>query len=75
MMKKRQGVPPITENPPKMPLKTRTGGALGNPNSVGQVHPDVIGEGLRRIFDEVVEEPIPPEFLQLLNQIDRKNDQ
>ena len=35
---------------------------------------DVIGRGLKRMFDDVVKEPIPPEFLELLNRIDRKCD-
>jgi len=35
---------------------------------------DAIGAGLKRIFDDVVKEPIPPEFLDLLNRIDQTND-
>ena len=37
-------------------------------------HQQLIGRGLRRIFDEVVEEGIPDRFVQLLNEIDRKRD-
>ncbi len=33
---------------------------------------DPIDEGLRRLFQEVVEEPIPAEFLELLEKIDEK---
>ncbi|NOT39993.1 MAG: hypothetical protein HOP13_05830 [Alphaproteobacteria bacterium] len=36
---------------------------------------DVIGAGLKRIFDEIVEEPVPLEFLELLDQIDRKREE
>lgn len=35
---------------------------------------DIIGPGLKRLFDQVVEEPVPPEFLALLEQIDRSQD-
>jgi len=44
------------------------------PASDGVATEDVIGTGLKRIFDEVVKEPIPPEFLELLDRIDRKNE-
>lgn len=36
---------------------------------------DIIGPGLKRLFDQVVEEPVPPEFLALLEQIDRSQEQ
>jgi Anti-sigma factor NepR len=40
-----------------------------------QARHNVIGAGLKRIFDEIVEEPIPPEFLDLLDKIDLKREQ
>lgn len=39
-----------------------------------QARHDVIGTGLKRIFDEIVEEPIPKEFLALLEKIDLKRE-
>lgn len=39
-----------------------------------QARHDVIGTGLKQIFDEIVEEPIPQEFLALLEQIDLKRE-
>jgi len=33
-----------------------------------------IGHELRRIFDDVTREPVPEEFLELLKQIDGKNE-
>lgn len=33
---------------------------------------DPIGEALRRLHDEVAAEPVPQEFLDLLDQIDAK---
>ncbi len=46
-----------------------------DPNVELEARHKVIGTGLKRIFDEIVEEPIPPEFLELLDQIDRKREQ
>jgi len=40
-----------------------------------QARQRAIGLELRRVFDEIVEEPIPPEFLKLLDDIDRKGNQ
>lgn len=40
-----------------------------------QARQRAIGLELRRVFDEIVEEPIPSEFLKLLDDIDRKRDQ
>jgi len=40
-----------------------------------QARQRAIGLELRRVFDEIVEEPIPPDFLKLLDDIDRKRDQ
>ncbi len=34
----------------------------------------VIGRELRRLYDGVAQEPVPDEFLDLLRQIDSKND-
>ena len=36
---------------------------------------NAIGTGLKRIFNEIVEEPIPREFLDLLDKIDLKREQ
>lgn len=33
-----------------------------------------IGNELRRMFDDVTREPVPEEFLELLKQIDGKNE-
>jgi len=54
--------------------KASTGAQSGDPNGELQARHSVIGAGLRRLFDEIVEEPIPAEFLQLLDQIDRKRE-
>lgn len=40
-----------------------------------QARQRAIGLELRRVFDEIVEEPIPSEFLTLLDEIDRKREQ
>ncbi|MFM9863802.1 MAG: NepR family anti-sigma factor [Micropepsaceae bacterium] len=48
---------------------------MKNPGVDLKARQDVIGEGLKRIFDEIVEEPVPPEFLELLDQIDRKHEE
>ena len=40
-----------------------------------QARHNVIGAGLKRIFDEIVEEPVPSEFLELLDKIDLKKEQ
>lgn len=58
---------PLSNGQTDAPMKT--------PNAELQARHDVIGAGLKRIFDEIVEEPIPREFLDLLDQIDRKRDQ
>lgn len=34
--------------------------------------PDPIGEALRRLHDEVAAEPVPQDFLDLLDQIDAR---
>jgi hypothetical protein len=34
----------------------------------------VIGRELRRMYDEVVQEPVPPDFLMLLGKIDEAKD-
>jgi len=54
--------------------KGKTDGMSQTPASDGVATEDVIGNGLKRIFDDVVKEPIPPEFLELLNRIDRKSE-
>ena len=56
-------------------LKGKTDMPPKDPNVELQARHSMIGDGLKRIFDEIVEEPIPPEFLELLDQIDRKREQ
>ena len=34
----------------------------------------VLGRELRRMYDEVVQEPVPPDFLTLLGKIDEAKD-
>jgi hypothetical protein len=48
---------------------------MKNPSVDLKARQDVIGAGLKRIFDEIVEEPVPPEFLELLERIDRKREE
>jgi Anti-sigma factor NepR len=55
-------------------LGVKTDAAMKNSSAELQARQDVIGAGLKRIFDEIVEEPVPPEFLELLDQIDRKRE-
>lgn len=73
-MKKQNDVSPDNE-------KTRNSGKKGlkdgmdhSPATDTALPDDAIGRGLKRMFDDVVKEPIPPEFLELLNRIDRKCD-
>ncbi len=35
---------------------------------------EVIGQGLRRLYDGVVQEPVPDEFMELLKKIDESAD-
>lgn len=37
-----------------------------------RTHQDAIGAGLRRMFEEVIKEPVPDEFLDLLRQADER---
>ena len=37
-----------------------------------RINQEAIGEGLRRLFDEVVNEPVPDEFLELLRRADER---
>lgn len=39
-----------------------------------QARQRAIGVELKRIFDDVTKEPVPKEFLELLQQIDRKRE-
>lgn len=39
-----------------------------------RVRQRAIGRELRRMFDDVVKEPVPDDFLSLLQQIDEKAD-
>lgn len=59
---------------PRRRSKGKTDVPMKNATADLQTRHDVIGAGLKRIFDEIVEEPIPPEFLELLDQIDRKRE-
>ena len=49
-----------------------------NPNArnlrSARVRQQAIGHELRRLYDSVVQEPIPDEFLELLSKIDADND-
>jgi hypothetical protein len=49
-----------------------------NPNArnlrSARVRQQAIGHELRRLYDSVVPEPIPDEFLELLSKIDADND-
>jgi len=60
----------VPQDSPEPDLR-RTASAHSEPKSARQ---DIIGPGLKRLFDQVVEEPVPPEFLALLEQIDRSQD-
>lgn len=62
-------------SPLRRQLKGKTDVPMKNPGVDLKARQDVIGEGLKRIFDEIVEEPVPPEFLELLDQIDRKHEE
>lgn len=45
----------------------------GTPNDL-QVRQAVIGNELRRMFEQVVNEPVPPEMLELLQRIEKQAD-
>ena len=49
-----------------------------NPNArnlrSARVRQQAIGHELRRLYDSVVQEPIPDEFLELLSKIDADNE-
>ena len=62
-------------SPPRRRPKGKTDSSMKNSSTDHHARQDVIGAGLKRIFDEIVEEPIPPEFLELLDQIDRKHEE
>lgn len=62
-------------SPPRRRPKGKTDSSMKNPSTDHHLRHDVIGAGLKRIFDEIVEEPVPPEFLELLDQIDRKHEE
>ena len=38
-----------------------------------QVRQRAIGQELRRMFEDVIKEPVPAEFLELLRKIDRES--
>lgn len=72
-----EGMDASGENGRKRRRKPREKGssALRDPSGELQSRQRAIGLELRRMFDEIVEEPIPPDFLNLLDEIDRKRDQ
>lgn len=49
-----------------------------NPNArnlrSARVRQQAIGQELRRLYDSVVQEPVPDEFLELLGKIDSEKD-
>jgi hypothetical protein len=63
------------DGPRRRRNKGKTEMPLKELNAELQTRHNVIGAGLKRIFDEIVEEPIPSEFLELLDKIDLKRDQ
>jgi hypothetical protein len=73
MTKQRDG---ISEHASREPAekKETSDGMSHKPGSGTSIPEDAISTGLKRIFDDIVKEPIPPEFLDLLNRIDRKDD-
>lgn len=44
------------------------------PRDAKPTRQDIIGPGLKRLFEQVVEEPVPDEFLALLDQIDSRQE-
>jgi Anti-sigma factor NepR len=54
--------------------KAGVGTLSGDLNGQFQTPHGVIGDGLRRLFNEIVEEPIPADFLHLLEKIDHKGE-
>jgi hypothetical protein len=73
MTKQRDGGS-AKENREKTGKKETADGMSTTPGTQAVPPDDAIGAGLKRIFDDVVKEPIPPEFLELLNRIDLKSD-
>ncbi len=61
-------------SPPVRRLKDKSDVSMKNSSADLKARQDVIGAGLKRIFDEIVEEPVPPEFLELLEKIDHKRE-
>jgi hypothetical protein len=53
------------------PMDERRKGAA--PLDEARLRQRAIGVKLRQMFDEVVNEPVPDEFLDILRQADRKN--
>jgi hypothetical protein len=51
--------------PKDKPMKT-----VGGRRSNGQPKPPEWAQGLRRLYDSVVEEPLPDSFSRLLDQLD-----
>lgn len=73
MKKQKDGGPEFEKR--RLPgKKGKADGMSQTPGTDNAAQDDVIGLGLKRMFDDVVKEPIPPEFLELLNRIDRKSE-
>lgn len=52
-------------------MKNQTAKSGGGPRRRGGPGSEAIGRRLRTMFDDVVNEPVPDEFLRLLEQADR----
>lgn len=70
-VKKPAGSPPTgTAETAEQTAKSATPGSA---NRAAQ-RQKLIGQGLQRLFKDVVDEPIPPEFLALLEELDKQGD-
>lgn len=47
------------------------GGAKGRRNESSDL-PDWLGKGLRELYDDVLNDPVPDDFQDLLDKLDRK---
>ncbi len=55
-------------------MNDRGDGAKGPQTGDARLRQQAIGVKLRQMFDEVVSEPVPDEFLDILRRADSKND-
>ena len=53
--------------------RTPKGGQLDKPKAVGSRKQDWIATELRRVYDEALQEEIPPDMLELLDRLDEKD--